>query len=120
MVLIYPVISMVEPYRHQGSRTNLLGDDPPAKLVEEMSNERQVTKQTPPTFLVHTDGDGAVPAENSVAFFLALRRAKVPVEMHIFQPGDHGFGLGKPGEPAAAWPGLCETWMAGRGLLSRP
>ena len=118
-VLIYPVISFTEWYTHKGSRKNLLGDDPDPKLVESLSNEKQVTPETPPTFLIHTSGDTGVPAENSVAFYLALRKAKVPAEMHIFLKGEHGFGLGRKGEAASAWPGLCEQWMRAIGVLEK-
>ncbi len=116
-ILIYPVISLIEPYTHAGSRRNLLGEHPSEELLATMSNERQVTAQTPPTFLVHGDEDKAVPVENSLAFFAALRRVKVPAEMHIFEKGPHGFGIGRPGEQSAAWPGLAESWMRTRGLL---
>jgi acetyl esterase/lipase len=119
MVLVYPVISFTEWYAHAGSRKNLLGLDPDPKLVESFSNETRVTPETPPTFLVHTSGDTGVPAENSVCFYLALRKAKVPAEMHIFAKGEHGFGLGKKGEAVAVWPSLCAEWMRGRGLLDR-
>jgi acetyl esterase/lipase len=119
MVLVYPVISFTEPFTHVGSRKNLLGENPDPKLVESLSNEKQVTAETPPTFLVHTNEDPGVPAENSVAFYLALRRAKVPAEMHIYAKGPHGFGLGKKGEPMATWPDRCVDWMRGRGLLDK-
>jgi len=119
MVLIYPVISFADPFSHTGSRKNLLGTQPAADLVENLSNEKQVTPETPPTFLLHTDEDHGVPAENSVAFYLALRRAKVPAEMHIYAKGPHGFGLGKKGEAVATWPDRCIDWMRGRGLLDR-
>jgi len=119
MVLVYPVISFVEPFTHKGSLKNLLGEDPDPKLVEGLSNEKQVTPDTPPTFLVHTSGDTGVPAENSVAFYLALRKAKVPAEMHIFAKGEHGFGLGKKGNAVAVWPSLCVEWMRGLGVLNR-
>jgi len=92
MMLIYPVISMNTEYTHRGSRRNLLGDHPPAALQGLLSNETQVTERTPPTFLVHTTTDSAVPAENSVLFYLALRRKKVPSELHIFEQGPHGLG----------------------------
>ena len=114
MILIYPVISMTEGYTHGGSRKNLLGDRPEQALVELMSNERQVTKQTPPTFMVHGDEDTGVPVENSLAFYAALRKAKVPAELHVFEKGPHGFGLGKPTDPASAWPKLCERWLKER------
>ena len=121
MILVYPVISFTEPFTHRGSMHNLLGAKPDRKLVELLSNERQVTRQTPPAFLIHTHGDNGVPAENSVAFFLALRKAKVPCELHVYEKGGHGFGLGVPGTPkaTAAWPAACEGWLRGRGMLKK-
>jgi acetyl esterase/lipase len=116
-VLIYPVISFTEPFTHTGSRKNLLGAEADRALIEKMSNEKQVTPQTPPTFLVHTWEDKGVPAENSIYFYLALRQAKVPAEMHIFPKGPHGFGLGQKLGGASAWPKLCETWMEESGFL---
>lgn len=117
MILIYPVISMQEGLTHQGSRKNLLGLNPDEQLVEHLSNERQVTPETPPAFLVHADDDNAVPVENSVFFYLALRKAAVPAEMHIYEKGGHGFGLGVRGGSVTSWPRRCADWMAGRGLL---
>lgn len=117
-ILCYPVVTMTLPYTHRGSRKNLLGKNPAPQLVEKFSNEKQVTKNTPPTFLFCTNADKAVPAENSVLFYLALRKAKVPAELHIFEPGRHGLGLA-PQEPAvSAWPELCRKWLNGRGLLN--
>jgi len=116
-ILVYPVISFVEPFTHAGSRKNLLGANADKVLVEKMSSEKQVTPQTPPTFLIHTWEDKVVPAENSIAFYLALRQAKVPAEMHIFLKGPHGFGLGPKLEGASAWPGLCRKWMEESGFL---
>jgi len=117
MVLVYPVITLIDAPAHRGSRKNLLGKQPDEKLVALLSNERQVTSQTPPTFLVHTCEDTGVPAENSLLFFQALRRAHIAAEMHIFACGHHGFGLGKKGEPNACWPDLCEKWMKKVGLI---
>ena len=94
MILIYPVIALATPYGHTGSKKNLLGDDPSDELVRSLSNETQVTASTPPTFLAHTNEDSGVPAENSLLFVLALRKAKVPVEFHLFEKGQHGLGLG--------------------------
>jgi len=119
MILIYPVISMTEWYAHRGSRRNLLGDNPDKNLVESLSNEKQVTLETPPTFLVHTYEDKGVPAENSIYFYLALRKAKVPAEMHIYQKGRHGFGLGKKHGAVSSWSLRCADWMRGMGLLER-
>jgi acetyl esterase/lipase len=93
-VLGYPVVTMEDGVTHGGSKRNLLGATPDPKLVEEFSNEKQVTAKTPPTFLFQTDEDKAVPAENAVRFYLALREAKVPAELHIYEKGKHGVGLG--------------------------
>jgi acetyl esterase/lipase len=116
-VLGYPVISLLDPPAHAGSRRHLLGDPPDPALVELLSNERHVTPRTPPTFLWHTADDVAVPVANSILFFEALTRAGVPAELHVFPRGRHGLGLA-PGDPAVSqWPRLCATWMAGLGLL---
>jgi acetyl esterase/lipase len=117
MVLIYPVITMTAPYTHEGSRGNLLGENPDEELVNLLSNEKQVTAETPPAFLVHTTEDKAVPSENSVQFYLAMKAAGVPVELHLFEKGPHGFGLA-PSDPAlSVWPGMCVQWLRGRGIL---
>jgi len=118
MILAYPVISLTAEYTHGGSLSNLLGPDPSPELVEFLSNEKQVTGDTPPTFLFHTDEDKVVPAENSILFYLALRRAKIPAELHVFQRGDHGVGLA-PGDPIlSVWPLLLQAWMRTNGLLA--
>ena len=97
MILVYPVISLTTQWTHQGSKNNLLGENPDPALVDLMSNELQVTQNTPPTFLILSDQDKAVPAENSVLFYLALRKAGVPAELHIFKRGRHGIRTGTPG-----------------------
>ena len=118
-VLCYAVISFTAPYAHQGSMHALLGDSPDPKLMEELSNELHVTPQTPPTFIFTTSQDKAVPAENSVAFYLALHKAQVPAELHVFQHGPHGVGLAL-GDPALGeWPKLLINWMRGLGLLEK-
>jgi acetyl esterase/lipase len=120
LILGYPVISFDPAIRHNGSLKNLLGDNPDPKLVEDLSNELRVTAQTPPTFLFHTTADPGVPVENSVRFYLALIRAKVPAEMHLFENGPHGVGLAL-GDPAlSVWPTLLANWLRGRGLLTKP
>ena len=119
MILIYPVISMAPPYTHGGSRRNLLGAEPDPALVASLSNETQVGKDTPPTFLAHTDQDAAVPVENSLLFALALRKAKVPMELHVFEKGQHGLGLGRDGFAFSEWPGLCARWLDGQGFLRK-
>lgn len=111
LILIYPVITMKDPYTHASSRRNLLGPAPAPEIVERYSTELQVTKDTPPAFLLTTFEDGAVPAENSLGFFEAMHRAGVPAELHAYEKGPHGFGL-RPGPgPAAEWPRLCGEWL---------
>lgn len=118
MILGYPVISFTTPYTHKGSLKNLLGDNPDPKLVESLSNELQVKPDTPPTFLFHTNADTGVPAENSVLFYLALRRNKIPAEMHIFERGPHGVGLGGADPALEEWPVLLANWLRVRGLIT--
>ena len=118
LILCYPVISMTEPYMHRGSRENLLGKNADESLAANLSNEQQVTAQTPPTFIFQTDADKGVPAENCVAFYLALRRAGVPAELHIYQDGKHGVGLAQDIPATASWPDRLRDWMHIRGLLS--
>ena len=118
LVLIYPVISFTTPYVHRGSMRNLLGDNPDPKLVENLSNELQVTPQTPPTFLFHTNADTTVPAENSALFYMALRKAGVPAEMHIYEQGPHGVGLAPTDEALSSWPARLADWLRVRGLLN--
>jgi len=118
-ILAYPVISFASEYAHKGSRRNLLGDNPDPALVENLSNEKQVTAQTPPTFLFHTNEDQGVPAENSVLFYLALRRAGVPAELHIYERGRHGVGLAPDDPVLSSWPQRLADWLRVRGLLGR-
>lgn len=117
MVLCYPVISFTAPYTHVGSRQNLLGPSPAAELVASFSNETQVTARTPPTFLFHTSEDTGVPPENSVAFYLALRKAGVPAELHIYERGPHGVGLAQKDPVLSTWPERCRAWLETRGFL---
>ncbi len=116
-VLGYPVISMTEPWTHQGSKRNLLGDNPSPELARSMSSELQVTPQTPTTFIFQTNADKTVPAENSIYYFLALRKAGVPAEMHIFQNGPHGVGLGMEDFALGEWPKLLANWMRVNGFI---
>jgi acetyl esterase/lipase len=117
-ILAYPVISFTTEYVHRGSRQHLLGDTPDAQLMEKLSNETQITAQTPPVFLFHTSEDTAVPPENSVLFYMALRKAGVPAEMHIFERGRHGVGLAPLDRALAEWPDLLANWLMNRGLLA--
>ncbi len=117
MILAYPVISFVTEYAHKGSYVNLLGPNPDPRLMESLSNERQVTPQTPPTFLFHTNADKGVPAENSVMFYLALRKAGVPAEIHIYERGNHGVGLAQKDPILATWPARLADWLKVHGLV---
>jgi len=116
LVLGYPVISFTT-FVHRGSMRALLGDNPDPALVTLMSNELQVTAQTPPTFLFHTTADATVPVENSVMFYMALRKAGVPAEMHLYEQGPHGVGLAPTDEALSSWPGRLADWLRVRGLL---
>jgi acetyl esterase/lipase len=118
MVLVYPVITMGLK-AHPGSRRNLIGASPEPGLITLLSNEEQVNSQTPPTFMVHTADDATVPVENSTMFAAALQKAKVPYELHIYQHGPHGFGLGAKLEGVSSWPALCADWLRLNGFLSR-
>ncbi|HNX48600.1 MAG TPA: alpha/beta hydrolase [Thermoanaerobaculaceae bacterium] len=118
LALLYPVITMTTPFTHVLSRRNLLGENPTPALVERLSLENQVTKDTPPTFLVHTAEDSSVPLENSLLFFQALRRAGVPAEMHLYERGPHGFGTNPGLGPTSEWPTRLEEWMRSHGWLA--
>ncbi|WP_231959511.1 alpha/beta hydrolase [Nonlabens sp. Hel1_33_55] len=109
-MLIYPVITMKEEFTHQGSKSNLIGDDPKESLVKSYSNEDQINKETPPTILIHALDDKSVPYENSVMYFDALQENNVPSEIHLYQKGGHGFGLDENG-PSSNWPEACEQWL---------
>jgi acetyl esterase/lipase len=117
LILCYPVITMSQPLSHGGSRQNLLGKEPSQELIDLMSNEKQVTEKTPPTFLFHTEDDKGVLVENSLLFAAALRKAKVPYEMHIYQTGKHGVGLAQDIPALSTWPKLLENWMRASGFL---
>lgn len=117
-VLCYPVITMTESFGHGGSRKNLLGENPDAELAKFVSSELQVTPQTPPTFLFHTGEDTGVPVENSLAFYAACRKHKVPAELHVYQFGPHGVGLA-PADPAlSTWKDRLHDWLRGSGFLA--
>jgi len=113
-VLVHSVVTMMDKRAHEGSRTNLLGEHPDTSLLRMTSGDRMVTAQTPPAFIVHTDGDTGVPAENGVMYYLALRKAGVKGEMHIFQDGEHGKALDRRMR-AFAWLSLMGTWMHANG-----
>lgn len=116
-LLIYPVISMKSEITHSGSRRNLLGEKPSQELVFRFSNEEQVTKLTPPTFLIHSQDDKTVPIENSINFYLALKKNNVPSELHIFEKGGHGYGMGRENGTELQWTEMCRRWLIQRGMM---
>ncbi len=119
LILVYPVITMEEPFAHRGSRKELLGEHPDSALVRSLSNEKRVTRETPPTFIVAATDDRGVAIENSLLFYNAERAAGIPVELHLFQAGGHGFGLA-PSDPALSlWPSLCTAWLRKNGWLGK-
>lgn len=110
MLLIYPVISFNDSIGHIGSRDNLIGKEPDEKLLHFFSNEKQVTAQTPPTFLVHASDDDGVNPENSIRFYQALLKNKVPAELHLYEHGGHGFGLHNT-TTTEDWFANCIEWL---------
>nr|WP_231632231.1 alpha/beta hydrolase [Flavobacterium sp. KJJ] len=113
-LLIYPVISMQNEVTHKGSQTSLLGNNPSQDLIDSFSNEKKVTPQTPPTFLVHATDDGAVIPENSIYYYLALKKNGVTSELHLYENGGHGFGLGVK-DTSKNWTKDCEEWLKSHG-----
>lgn len=112
MILMYPVITMSEDFMHEGSMKNLLGENPTEEQMIRFSNEKQVTGDTPPTILIHANDDKGVPVANSIVFYEALQVHGVPAELHIFNSGGHGFGLGrKDGTSHNMWPDNVSAWM---------
>ena len=115
-VLCYPVIAFGEKFSHVGSQNNLLGKDAPEDLVKSMSSEKQVTAQTPPCFLWHTYEDTGVLPENSIVFYLACIKNKIPAELHVYEKGRHGVGLGKGITGTENWPTECIAWLKNHGF----
>jgi fermentation-respiration switch protein FrsA (DUF1100 family) len=113
------VITMRDPFVHKGSRENLLGKSPSAALIDAFSAELHVTDKTPPVFLAHSEEDATVPVENSIAFYQALRNAKVPAELHLYAKGPHGFALADGLGPTSEWPKRLEEWIKTHGWLEK-
>lgn len=116
-LLIYPVVSMDSTITHWGSRVFLLGSNPSQELVNRFSNELQVSSETPPAFLVHSMDDSTVPVQNSINYALALRKLNIPCELHIYESGGHGYGLGRSTDTESTWPEACRKWLAARGFI---
>lgn len=115
-ILIYPVISFKKNLYHGGSRKNLLGMQETPDQIHRFSNEDWVDKNTPKAFLVHSIDDGAVPVENSFVYALALKKHNVAVELHAYQNGGHGYGLGK-NHTQKNWPEACSRWLEKGGII---
>ena len=118
MMLLYPVITF-GPMAHVGSRENLIGKIPSTELIDLYSNEKQITSNSPPAFLVHAEDDDVVPVQNSLMFYDSLLKAKVKAEMHIYQSGGHGFGLNNP-RSKEKWFDWCKNWLDWNGFLAQP
>lgn len=116
LILCYPVISMLDPYAHAGSRQNLLGEQPDSELVERMSTERNVKQATPPVFLWHTSDDASVPVENSLLLAAALRRQGIAFDLHVYEHGRHGLGLAEDDAHVKTWSGACASWLRCNGF----
>jgi len=116
-IFIYPVMSMQPPYMHKGSRRGLLGETPDKVTVARYSFDHDLRKDSPPTLLIHSSADNAVPAENSVAYWQALREHKLNAELLIYQQGNHGHGLRVKNIPIAQWPLRVEQWLQSFGVL---
>ncbi|WP_221394250.1 alpha/beta hydrolase [Dyadobacter sp. NIV53] len=115
-ILLYPVISFMPNISHGGSRDNLLGPEKSDELIKYYSNELQVSAKTPPAFLVHAEDDGAVPVENSIEYYLALKKLKISAEMHLYPLGGHGYGFRTEGKGSLAnWPAAMEGWLKAMG-----
>jgi len=115
-LLIYPVITMDASFTHAGSRKNLIGENPSDEAIKSFSNELQVNEKTPPAFMVHSADDQTVPVKNSIVYYEQLVKYNIPSELHIFQKGGHGYGLGGSKDTQSAWPGLCISWLKASGF----
>ena len=119
-VLVYPVISFSSEIKQGRSVNNLLGNNPEAHLVKNLSADEQVSKQTPPTLLIHSADDRAVPVENSIRYLQACRKHEVPCELHVYESGNHGYGMWRDNETISQWPQALETWLIERELAKAP
>ena len=118
-ILMYPVVTMDTVYGHTGSRRNLIGENADDQAIQHFSNAQQITAETPPALLIHADDDRGVLAENSVEYYLGLRKFGIPAALHIYEDGGHGFGLAEDYGSVSGWPKVAEEWMGQRGYLSK-
>lgn len=118
MILVYPVISFADSIAHMGSRENLLGQHPSPEKIKEYSNELQVTKKTPPTYIIHAEDDKSVKIQNALLFATGLQKNKVPFNFHFYEKGGHGFGMNNPTSDVK-WMDLVQVWMRDNGWLKK-
>jgi acetyl esterase/lipase len=116
-ILIYPVISLTNLITHAGSHNNLIGEKASEELINHFSSDQQVTANTPPVFLVHAADDKTVPVQNSIDYFLAMKKLNLSAEMHIYEKGGHGFGLALNRGTESTWPEMCKAWLKQIGIL---
>jgi acetyl esterase/lipase len=118
MILAYPVISFTDSIGHRGSRDHLLGEKPTEEKIKEYCNELQVTNETPPAFLMHAKDDDAVPVQNSILFYDALKRTGVEAEILLYEKGGHGFGMNNK-TSEIKWMDKVEEWIKKQGWLEK-
>lgn len=118
VALVYPVVTMAEPFVHKGSRDALLGKNPSADLIDRLSLEKHARPDMPPVLLIAAETDQSVPVENTLHFYAALRAAKASAEMHVYAKGSHGNSLDPQYGPTAAWPQRMLEWMTFNGWLT--
>jgi acetyl esterase/lipase len=115
--LIYPAISMDSALTHRRPNVNLLGPAPSKEIIHYFSADQCVSKETPPAFIVQAADDKTVPVQNSIAYFLALNKYGIPCELHIYESGGHGFGLGRETGTTSTWPEAFRKWLQAREIL---
>jgi acetyl esterase/lipase len=115
-LLIYPVISMENTITHKGSQTNLLGSNPTQSLIDNYSNEKKITPETPIAFLIHASDDTVVLPENSINYYLALKKNNISAELHLYEKGGHGFGIGVK-DTSLYWTTDCFNWLKNNNLI---
>jgi acetyl esterase/lipase len=118
-VLIFSVLTMEPPFAHADSKNNLLGRNPTQEMIDQYSLEKHVTRDTPPTFIIHSEQDSTVKEENDLLFYTALRKAGVRAELHLYPDANHGSGMEATAGPTSLWPKLCEEWMRWNGWIPK-
>tara|TARA_B100001113_G_C21116552_1_gene625572 strand:- start:1646 stop:2590 length:945 start_codon:yes stop_codon:yes gene_type:complete len=118
-ILVYPVISMKKSITHYGTRENLIGKNPSEEKIKFFSGEHNVSYETPPTILIHSNDDTAVKPENSINYFLALKKHNIPAALHIWEKGGHGYGISEAKGAIRSWPEVVRDWMIQRKIISR-